>query len=411
MTDSFFDRPDQFTPSLDRPDSYLRLQQVNIFVRDQDQSRKFYLDQLGFTLVYEAHLESGEQWLAVSPPDGTATLALVTPQPDSEDYKLIGRFTQVVFLAEDIQAKFNDWSKRGVHFHHQPHKPPWGGMFTSFEDVDGNSFGLVGFDEATRGLEAQRRAGAEKREAELRTARELEIAKQVQARLFPQTLPPLRTLDYSGVCIQARHVGGDYYDFLNLGKDRVGLVIGDISGKGIAAALLMANLQANLRSQSAIAIDQPQRFLRLVNQLFFENTGENSFATLFFSDYDDNLQKLRYVNCGHLSALLLRNDGALERLDSTGTVLGLFTEWDCALGEVRIDAGDVLALYTDGITESFNAAGEEFGEDRLAESLRRNRGLSSPDLLAAVVAEVQQFSPHEQHDDRTLVIARGKRTD
>lgn len=411
MSDSFFNWADQFTPSLERPDSYLRLQQVSIFVRDQDRSRKFYLDQLGFKLAYEARLESGEQWIAVSPPDGTAFLALVTPLPDSEEYKLIGRVTQVVFLAEDIQAKFNEWSKRGVHFHHQPHTPPWGGMFTSFEDVDGNSFALVGFDEATRGLETQRRAGAEKREAELRTARELEIAKQVQARLFPQTRPPLRTLDYAGVCIQAREVGGDYYDFLSLGKDQVGLVIGDISGKGIAAALLMANLQANLRSQCAIAVDQPEHFLRLVNRLFYENTAENSFATLFFAEYDDNLQRMRYVNCGHLSALLLRDDGSLERLDSTGTVLGLFKDWDSAVGEIQIRPGDVLALYTDGITESFNRADEEFGEERLAESLLRNRGLPAPDLLAAIIAEVQQFSPHEQHDDLTLMIAKGKQTD
>jgi serine phosphatase RsbU (regulator of sigma subunit) len=104
-----------------------------------------------------------------------------------------------------------------------------------------------------------------------RAAYELEIAKQVQARLFPQTLPPLKTLEYAGVCIQARQVGGDYYDFLDLGRERLGLVISDIAGKGIAAALLMANLQANLRSQCAVAFDQPQRFLRSVNQLFYEN--------------------------------------------------------------------------------------------------------------------------------------------
>jgi serine phosphatase RsbU (regulator of sigma subunit)/predicted enzyme related to lactoylglutathione lyase len=406
MSDSLFSRPDHFTPSLDRPDSYLRLQQVTIFVRDLDRSRKFFLDQLGFNLAYEANLESGEHWIAVSPPDGSAILALVTPEPDSEEFKLIGRHTQVAFLAEDIHAKFHDWSKQGVRFHHPPQVPAWGGIFTSFEDLDGNSFGLVGFDEATRALEAQRRIGAEKREAELRTVRELEIAKQVQARLFPQTLPPLRTLEYAGVCIQAREVGGDYYDFLSLGKDQVGLVIGDISGKGIAAALLMANLQANLRSQCAIAVDQPQRFLRLVNQLFYENTTENAYATLFFGEYNDNLQRLRYVNCGHLSALLLREDGSVERLDSTGTVLGLFKEWDCSLGETQISAGDILALYTDGITESFNAAEEEFGEERLAESLRSNRELSSPALLAAVVAEVQQFSSHEQHDDITLIVAK-----
>jgi len=406
MSNSPFNWGDPSFLRLERQDPYIRLQQVVIFVRDQDRSKNFYLDQLGFSLAYEARLESGEHWVAVAPPDGTAMLALVTPEPDSEEYKLIGGQSQVAFLTEDINATFHAWSKRGVHFHHAPRIPTWGGMFTSFEDLDGNSFGLVGFDDATQALEAQRRAIAERRESERRTAQELEIAKQVQARLFPQTLPPLKTLDYAGICIQARDVGGDYFDFLKLGKDQVAFVIGDISGKGIAAALLMANLQANLRSQSPIALDQPQRLLRSVNQLFYENTTDSAYATLFFAEYDDKVQRLRYANCGHLSALLLRKDNSLERLNSTGTVLGLFEEWDCSIGESQMSPGDILALYTDGITESFNAAGEEFGEERLVEALRRNRELSSSVLLAAIVDEVKKFSPLEQHDDITLIVAR-----
>jgi serine phosphatase RsbU (regulator of sigma subunit) len=131
-------------------------------------------------------------------------------------------------------------------------------MFTSFEDPDGNSFALIGFDEVSREVEEQRRRAREKREAERHTAQELEIARQVQARLFPQRMPPAKTLEYGGACIQARQVGGDYYDFLDLGRQRLGLVIADIAGKGIAAALLMANLQASLRSQCATASDQPQ---------------------------------------------------------------------------------------------------------------------------------------------------------
>jgi serine phosphatase RsbU (regulator of sigma subunit)/predicted enzyme related to lactoylglutathione lyase len=406
MSNSPFNFADSPTVRLERQDPYVRLQQVNVFVRNHERSLRFYLDQLGFSLAYEAHLESGENWVAVAPPDGSAILALVVPKPDSEEYKLIGQHSQVSFLTEDINAKFHEWSKRGVHFHHPPLVPTWGGMFTSFEDLDGNSFGLVGFDEATRALEAQRRAIAEKRESERRTAQELEIAKQVQARIFPQTLPPLRTLDYAGVCLQAREIGGDYYDFLKLGRDQVGLVVGDISGKGIAGALLMANLQANLRSQCAIALDQPQRLLRSVNQLFYENTTDSAYATLFFAEYDDRVQRLRYANCGHLSALLLRSDNSIERLDSTGTVLGLFEEWDCSIEESQIYPGDLLALYTDGITESFNVAGEEFGEERLVEALRCGRELSSTALLAAIVAEVKQFSALEQHDDITLIVAK-----
>ena len=172
----------------------------------------------------------------------------------------------------------------------------------------------------------------------------------------------------------------------------------------------MANLQANLRSQCAIALDQPQRFLRSVNQLFCENTTDGAFATLFFAEYDGEAQRLRYANCGHLPALLLRCDNSLERLGSTCTVLGPFKEWDCSIEERRLFSGDTLAFYTDGITESFNDAGEEFGERRLIEALRRHRELSSQALLASIVDEVRQFSPHEQQDDITLIVAKCKGT-
>jgi serine phosphatase RsbU (regulator of sigma subunit) len=170
----------------------------------------------------------------------------------------------------------------------------------------------------------------------------------------------------------------------------------------------MAHLQASLRSQFAIAWDQPQRLLRSVNRLFYENTPENAYATFFYAEYDDKARLLRYANCGHLSPLLLRSDNTLERLDSTGTVLGLFSEWDCSVAEREIFSGDTLVLYTDGITESFNNAGDEFGEHRLIEALRRNRDLSSKALLASIVEDVQHFSPHEQHDDITLIVARCK---
>ena len=143
-----------------------------------------------------------------------------------------------------------------------------------------------------------------------------------------------------------------------------------------------------------------------MNRLFYENTTDNAFATLFFAEYDDSTQKLRYANCGHPPALLLRNDSNVERLDATCTVLGLSTGWQCAIGERRLVPGDALILYTDGVTESFNDAGEEFGEQRLIEALRQHRELSPEILLASLAEEVRQFSPHQQHDDLTLVVAK-----
>jgi serine phosphatase RsbU (regulator of sigma subunit) len=247
---------------------------------------------------------------------------------------------------------------------------------------------------------------AERIEAERRIAQEMEYAKQVQARLFPQKLPSMKTLEYAGGCTQARQVGGDYYDFLELGPGRLALVLADIAGKGISGALLMANLQANLRSQYAVALDDLPRLLKSVNQLFYENSSESSYATLFFADYGDSTRRLRYVNCGHLPALLLRADGQIEKLNATATVLGLFEKWECAVEEVQLAAGDTLVLYTDGVTEAENAQEEQWGESRLIATMLAHRQLPVPVLLDTVVATVQKFSEGEQADDITLVIAR-----
>jgi serine phosphatase RsbU (regulator of sigma subunit)/catechol 2,3-dioxygenase-like lactoylglutathione lyase family enzyme len=409
-------------PSKDEQHVYLGLHTVKVFVRDQDASLRFFVDQLGFNIAFDARLQTGARWVAVSPPDGTAVLTLIAPSPESPDYLLIGQVTGIVFVTENVAAKYAEWRSRGVRFNYAPRlrrvsydqpststeaQPPvWGGVFTRFRDLDGNTFELVGFDEVSRELEENRRAAQEKLDAERRAAQELDIAKQVQARLFPQAIPHIRTLECAGVCIQARQVGGDYYDFIDLGHDRFGLILGDIAGKGIAAALLMANLQANLRSQCAVAFDHPQPLLRSVNRMFFENTADGAYATLFFAEYDDNTQILRYVNCGHLAALLLRSDDSIQRLDSTGTVVGLFEQWDCTTEETRLAPGDSLILYTDGITESFDDSGDDFGEHRLIESLRRHRDQSPQLLIDSIVDDVQQFSTSEQHDDVTLIVAK-----
>src|SRR6516225_10217435 len=156
----------------------------------------------------------------------------------------------------------------------------------------------------------------------------MEFARQVQTWLFPQKLPAMQTLEYTGRCVPARTVGGDYYDFLELRPGRLALVLADIAGKGVPGALLMANLQANLRSQYAAAVDDLPGLLASVNRLFFQSTDDSSYATLFFADYDDATHRLRYANCGHRPALLLRSGGKdVERLHSTCTVLGMFEAW------------------------------------------------------------------------------------
>jgi serine phosphatase RsbU (regulator of sigma subunit) len=411
---------------------YLGVHAVTVFVRDQEAALRFYIEQLGFEIAFDARLPGGRRWLAVAPPDGTAVLSLVAPAPESREFALVGRPTGVVLITENVLAKFEQWRRRGVQFTYTPRlrrityespvrlprgaaataavpsqqdAPVWGGVFARFKDLDGNIFSLAGFDELNRQHEAQRRAATERAEAERRAAHELAIAKEVQARLFPQTLPRLETLQYAGACIQARQVGGDYHDFLDLGPGRLGLVIADISGKGIAAALLMANLQGNLRSQSALALREPERMLRSVNQLFHQNTSQSSYATMFFADYDDQTRRLRYANCGHLAPLILHKNGSVDRLEATCTVLGLFASWNCVMRETELATGDMLVLYTDGVTECFNEAEEEFGEQGLMEALQRGAAEAPGCLVSRLVEEVRAFNSHEQFDDITLIVA------
>ena len=265
---------------------------------------------------------------------------------------------------------------------------------------------------------------ADRLEGDRRAAHEMHIARDVQARLFPQVMPPLTTLEYAGSCVQARQVGGDYYDFLDLGSSQrmergatraldaaawhLAFVLADISGKGIAGALLMANLQANLRSRYALALDDLPRLLRSVNQLFYENTPDDRYATLFFGVYDDHSRELEYANCGHNAPLLFRAHGMLERLTSTSTVIGLFADWRCETQFVKLEPGDLLVIFTDGVTEASDAAGNEFGEARLIDTVCASREQSPAQLVAAIQEAVQQFSAGEQSDDLTLVIARAR---
>ncbi|HUJ39689.1 MAG TPA: SpoIIE family protein phosphatase [Candidatus Acidoferrales bacterium] len=249
---------------------------------------------------------------------------------------------------------------------------------------------------------------AERMESERRAAHEVEIAREVQSRLFPQKMPPLQTLDYAGGCVQARVVGGDYYDFLDLGPGRLGIVLADIAGKGIAGALLMANLQANLRSQYALALEDLPRLLQSVNRLFRENTPDDRFATLFFADYADSGRRLRYVNCGHNPPLLLRANGKLDRLVATATVLGIFQDWQCEVVETSLAPGDLLVMYTDGVSEAPDAAGQEFGEKRLLAAMRSSNSTPATDLLSSLSSAVQQYSNGIQADDLTLVVARSR---
>jgi sigma-B regulation protein RsbU (phosphoserine phosphatase) len=249
---------------------------------------------------------------------------------------------------------------------------------------------------------------AERLEGQRRTDHELHLAGQVQRRLLPQSPPELETLECVGGCLQARAVGGDYYDFLDLGPARVGLVLADISGKGFSAALLMASLQASLRSRSAQAGDSLVPQLAEVNQLLHDSSQTHHYATLFLGIYDDGSRRLHYANCGHNPPMLLRAGGEVERLAPTGMVVGLMEPWSCETAEVELGLGDTLVVFSDGATDALSDDGEDFGEDRLVETVQAHLDKPVAELLGAVVDTVRRFSGSEQEDDLTLLVARAR---
>jgi sigma-B regulation protein RsbU (phosphoserine phosphatase) len=248
---------------------------------------------------------------------------------------------------------------------------------------------------------------AEKLEAERRTTREMEIAKEVQTRLLPQTAPVLQTLECAGRCLQAARVGGDYYDFLELGREKLGLVLADVSGKGVHAALLVANLQAHLRSLSQLTRGATGlvETLQQVNRILWRSTAPEHYATLFVGVYDDSTRRLTYVNCGHTPPMLLRAEGSVDRLEATATVIGLFETWECVAREIQMGPADLLAISSDGVTEAMLGE-EEFGESRFLDVLRQSRRLPLEEVVTAVFTAVQRFSAGNQSDDLTLVVAR-----
>jgi len=191
----------------------------------------------------------------------------------------------------------------------------------------------------------------------------------------------------------------------------MGFVLADVSGKGVPAALLMANLQACFRTQAASGVRQPVELLEAVHKHFYSSTGSDRFATLFFGSYDDRTRRLRYANCGHCAPLLLRAGGELTKLEPTAPMLGAFEEWSCIEEEVSLAPGDTLLLYSDGVTEAANPAGDEFGEHRLARTLRENSGLrgcvAPNDLVGEIVNAVSRFSEAALVDDVTVVAIRG----
>jgi sigma-B regulation protein RsbU (phosphoserine phosphatase) len=239
--------------------------------------------------------------------------------------------------------------------------------------------------------------------------RELEIAHEVQEQLFPQNPPRVPGLDYAGHCRPARGVGGDYYDFVELSAGRLGIAIGDVAGKGIPAALLMASLQASLRGQAAFGPADLAQALANVNSLVYDASPANRYATFFYARYDPATRVLEYVNAGHNAPLLLRaRTGAVERLDVGGPVIGLMPFASYDQGAVTLTPGDVLVGFTDGISEAMNTAAEEWGEAALEHCLRELPAeTGAARMVEHLIAGADAFAAGApQHDDMTAIVVR-----
>jgi sigma-B regulation protein RsbU (phosphoserine phosphatase) len=241
---------------------------------------------------------------------------------------------------------------------------------------------------------------------------ELAIAREVQNQLFPKDAPFTKTLELKGVCNPARMVSGDYYDFMALSESALAFAIGDVAGKGISAALLMATIQSTMRTQlSATNGAGPQhlstaKLVGQLNRLLYATTAPEKYATFYFALYDDTTHVLTYTNAGHLAPMLLRGTD-ITTLDSTGTVVGAFPIARYTEKTIAMQRGDTLVAYTDGIVEPENAYGEMFGEERLKDLLVKYAKADSPEIIARTMEAVNQWTgAGELQDDMTMLVAR-----
>lgn len=240
--------------------------------------------------------------------------------------------------------------------------------------------------------------------------REVEIAREVQERLFPQRFPEIEGVDFCGACRPALGVGGDYYDFLQLPNGHLGIAIGDVSGKGISAALLMASLQASLRGQAMQGTNDLAALMGNVNKLVYDASAENRYATFFYAQYEPESRLLTYVNAGHNPPMIFRKDGdeiKVIRLEAGGPVVGLLPMFPYSQDSITLQSGDLFVGFTDGISEAMNPSEEEWGEEKMMETIKNFYGSTSNEMLHHLVEHAGKFAAGaKQHDDMTLVVLR-----
>ncbi len=319
-----------------------------------------------------------------------------------------GLFLLVELTALAIGVNMTRSITGAVHSLYQGTERVMHGDFSHRIEVRGNDqLAELGrsFNRMTENLERLLRVEKEKE----RLQSELEIAREVQNQLYPKTVPSVPGLEVRGHCSPARTVSGDYYDYLSLMDSKLGLAIGDVAGKGISAALLMATVQSSLRTQLRASPDASAATAQLVSQLnqqLYAYTSPEKFATFYFGIYDGLTGSLTYTNAGHPPPIVIR-DGSALRLETNGMVVGAFPFAEYGESRIDLQPGDLLVCFTDGITEPENEYGEMFGEERLIELLLKQSWRKPREVIDAVYAAVRQWtwSPEAQ-DDMTMLVAR-----
>ncbi len=233
---------------------------------------------------------------------------------------------------------------------------------------------------------------------------EMDVAKKIQINLLPREAPQIPGYDISGSSIPAKEVGGDYYDFINKDDRLTAFCLADISGKGISAAMLMSNLQATLRSQTVYS-SSPKECIKTSNNLLYKSTDSEKYATLFYGILDNNTPEIHFCNAGHNQPILIRSDGNLERLEAGGIVLGFLEDFEFIDSSVKINSGDILVIFSDGITEAMNAEEEEFDEKRLIEVIYKNKNENAESIIKNIEHAVNDFAGETpQSDDMTTIV-------
>jgi sigma-B regulation protein RsbU (phosphoserine phosphatase) len=240
--------------------------------------------------------------------------------------------------------------------------------------------------------------------AVMEASHEWTVAREVQQRFMRYSGPAIEMLDYSARCRQVKELGGDFYDFAALARSRLALAIGDASGKGLPAALMISNVQSSLRTAALFTGNNGPKALRAVNRQVYESSLADRYATLFFGVFDQRQLTLRYVNAGHHPPMVIRRNGSILWLETGGAPVGMFPDWIYEEGAVQLEPGDVVVAYTDGVIEAANPDGEEWGIDSLRKAAVESGARCADDMIQAIFTSMDEFSNGRQADDATVAV-------